>query len=176
MRESSFWSYAIGAATIAAAIGLSQFAFTEKQKDWIRRRDGNRCQAPFPHHCADNGKKPPVHHILPDHFLQHFHTNPDVPENGITVCQNAHDMIHPDVPGTRRAYHQDKDAFKKLRDQRDAKLKQKQPYWRDTWDRAMQVIALRQTQDYETPDNPFPDAHRKPRKQPSSNTHLNPFG
>jgi len=121
----------------------SRIAFSVRQRKWFLKRDKNECQAPFPHVCdCDNPLQ--VHHIKPHGYLKRVApgVSADYPENAITLCRNAHEMIHPDVVWARNGYHVDHDIFAKLRDQRSFLMKNKKIYWVDTWDRQMEVIAL----------------------------------
>jgi len=130
----------------ALALFLSTLAFTQKQRRWILDRDNEQCQAPFRHR---HGGRLEVHHILPQGYSSRMGIEDyDYPENGITLCQVAHDTIHPDVPKARGDYHQDVGSFGKLREQRSEKLDKKQIYWNDDHDRQLQVVAIRRTQGY----------------------------
>ena len=131
----------------ALVVFLSTFAFSERQREWIRRRDKDKCQAPFKH--KHKGRLE-VHHILPQGYAHRMGIeNYDFPENGITICQTAHDIIHPDMTSARAEYNQDVGSFGKLREQRSARLDNREIYWNDEFDRQMQVVTLRTTQEYE---------------------------
>ena len=123
-------------------------SFTIKRKKWILQRDGKKCLATFPHQCKNENLS--VHHILPHAYINKVapKVNADYPENMITLCRTAHEMIHPDVVWARNCYHLDNDIFTKLRTKRNALLDNHQIYWVDTWDRPMTVIALINTRKY----------------------------
>lgn len=139
----------------------TRLSFTLKRKRWILSRDKRKCQATFPHKCD---KKNPlqVHHILPHAYL-HFlapKVCADFPENTITLCRTAHEMIHPDVVWARNAYHLDNHVFAKLKDQRNYLMSLGKIYWVDNWDRPLSVIALKNTRKYES-RHAFPEYKRR---------------
>ncbi len=139
-------------------IRLSPFsAFTQNQRRWIRQRDDEKCQAPF-NHKEDLINPKQVHHIKPQGYLKRVapEVSPDFPENGITLCRNAHEIIHPDVIGARHQYSQDQGSFGKLMEERKDKLDKRKIYWNDEFDRPMKVIALRNTRRFEK-DFKFPE-------------------
>jgi hypothetical protein len=137
---------------------LTGFAFNYAQRKWIREeRDKGKCQAPFPHRCNEKEKQCQVHHILPQGYcLRVDIEDPDFPENAITLCQNAHDKIHPDVPSARHNYSQDKGSFGKLKEDRSKKLDNREVYWNTEHDRQMQVIAIRNTEESKKKNLQFP--------------------
>jgi hypothetical protein len=143
---------------IISTIGLyelSKRAFSDKQRRWIKDRDENKCQAPFNHRCGPK-RILHIHHILPQGYGKEMGIeNCDFPENGITVCRNAHDRVHPDMVESRREYSQNRGSFGDLRKKRNEQLKHREIYWDDTWDRAMQTVAIRRTQKY-VKNKPFP--------------------
>jgi len=132
-------------------------SFTIRRKKWYKKRDGNKCQAPFRHKC-DLEHPLQVHHILPHAYLNTVapDVTADFPENGITLCRCAHEMIHPDTVWARKSFHSDNTVFEKLRAQRTLLMSQRKIYWVDCWDRMMQVIALKNTQKY-LKKHPFPE-------------------
>lgn len=119
--------------------------FSAKQREALKARDGGTCQFPSPHVCTKD-KKLEEHHILPQGYSQVVKIEPDFAENGLTICSNAHDLIHPDRVAVRRNYHQNKRGFEQLRETRHYMLENKTIYWNPEFDRPMQVIALRNTQ------------------------------
>jgi len=133
-----------------------RLSFSIKRKKWCLQRD-KTCQAPFKHEC-DGGLQ--VHHILPHAYLNRVapDISADFPENFITVCQNAHEIIHPDVLWARMNYHKDTNTFQILRSQRNIQMDNHQIYWNDTWDRSMNVMALINTRKFK---NPFPGYKRR---------------
>jgi hypothetical protein len=133
----------IGTETLLA----SSWVFSLKQKDALRERDGNKCQAPFRHNC--NWKKAShAHHLLPQGYCEKFGIDPDFSTNGIYICENAHlAVIHPDAKEAKIAYAQgDKEAFDKMKKVRHDKLEERVPYWNTEQDRALYAIAVRNTQ------------------------------
>lgn len=135
-------------------------AFTKKQREAIRDdRDGGRCHFPAEHRC--NEDKLEVHHLIPQRYSEWIGVDPDFPENGLTVCSNSHDLIHPDRVKARKTYHKSKrkgkDSFKTMGQERDEKLRKREIYWTDTWDRLMVVIALKLTQEAEKRGWEFPE-------------------
>lgn len=134
-----------------SAIGLwaiSLFAFTEKQKKEIRERDGG-CMFPEKHPCNGKQKTLHVHHIIPQRYARAVGIeNPDFEENGISLCEYAHQrLIHPDMAEALQAYRAgDKQAFKKAFEKREEILSERKTYWNTTWDRQLHTIAVRNTQ------------------------------
>lgn len=132
-------------------IGFSSFlvfgmALTAKQRLAIREdRDNDRCHAPFRHYCNGYGKDKAlnVHHITPQRWsrehLGQTEEEFDVPENLITLCTNAHDMIHPDNLELRASY--------RMGDQnpalvhRDELCNDGTPYWYQGFDKEMKEKA-----------------------------------
>lgn len=149
---------------IGGAVALGLGAFNKAQRQWILDRDGNKCKAPFKH-TEDTEHPLEVHHVLPQRYGKVVGLEEetlDVPQNAVTLCRAGHDVIHPDRVSARQTYHQAKqngqDTFKELMSKRGKKLEQKQVYWNTEHDRAMQVVALRQTQKV--------DASTFPKKKP----------
>lgn len=130
-----------------SAVLLSQFAFTKKQREAILERDGNKCQ--FPEKHVHKGELQ-VHHIIPQRYAEEVGIeNPDFAENGISLCEEAHvgpQGVHPDIFQAKKKYKQNPNSYVEIFNQRKEKLKKKQIYWDDTWDRQMHVVAVRNTQ------------------------------
>ena len=141
----------------------SRLSFTLKRKKWFLKRDKNKCQAPFPHICR-TGDPLQIHHIKPHGYINRVapEISADFPENGLVLCRTAHEMIHPDVVWARLNYHRDNNIFSKLRRQRNMLMDNRKIYWVDTWDRLMEIVALRNTRRYEK-KHPFP-VYTKRRK------------
>jgi len=77
-------------------IGLGLFAlsfcsFSKAQADWIKRRDGYQCQCP---ECTGHGGSLQAHHIVPTKLLEYQGIEPNTPMNGVSICQNHHDILH----------------------------------------------------------------------------------
>ena len=137
--------------------GLSQFAFTQSQKDWIRERDNNKCNFPGHHRC--NGRHQlQVHHVMPQRYCSELGIDPDFAENGITICEHSHQtMIHPDMQEAKSKYPENHDSYKEVFSARKEKLQQRQIYWNDKWDRAMQATVYRNQQRFtKSGAKPFP--------------------
>ena len=134
-------------------------SFSLKRKKWCLKRDGNKCQAPFKHIC-DTENSLQVHHILPHAYLNKVapDVSADYPENFITLCRTAHEMIHPDVVWARQNYNRDTKIFAKLRSQRTMLMDNHRIYWIDSWDRQMMVVALINTKKFK---KPFPVYRRR---------------
>ena len=145
---------------LAAPLGLlglaivSLSAYSEKQKDAIKERDGG-CQFPGEHQCSDNLV---IHQIVPPKYAKKFGINPDFAENGLTICDNALKIIWPDaqVPPEKIP------AAMKTR---AIKLNQRLPYWNTVFDRSMGALAVRNTQNAEAKGWEFPV--KKTRKKKS---------
>src|SRR3990167_2442756 len=133
-------------------------AYTPKQRDAIKSRDHYKCQFP-PHlngHKNECSGRLEVHHIKPQRYLKNFGVDPDFENNGLTVCANAHTgidpktpperVIHPDMREAHIIYKEDKESYKKVFKKRDEALQSGVIYWNDTYDRPMEVIAIRNTQ------------------------------
>jgi len=135
----------INAATYLALFSLAM-AFTKQQVVAIRERDHNTCQAPWPHDC--NGDQHlEVHHIMPQGYCKQMGINPDYAENGLTLCEEAHQgYIHPDSHTAKTIYRSDKRAFSRVMSHRKDMLRNRQPYWNERYDRQMSVVAVRNTQ------------------------------
>lgn len=145
-------------------------SFTLKRKKWYKKRDHNRCQFPFPHKC-DTEHPLQVHHILPHAYLNHVaeELSADYPENGITLCRTAHELIHPDVVWARNGYHRNNMTFSTLRRQRVQLMEDRRIYWNDTWDRVLTVIALKNTRKYQV-KHPFPEYHKRKKYETVEDT------
>lgn len=134
---------------------LAFLAFTTRQKQWIRERDNNRCQAFWKHKCGGGLQ---VHHIIPQRYAKRMGIeDPDYAENGITLCANAHcgnpndsnDCIHPDMVQAKRDYRKgNKQSYDQTFNGREHYLDNRQPYWNTKFDRKLHVIAVRNTQKF----------------------------
>lgn len=133
--------------------------FSKRQKKWFMKRDKKKCQAPFKHKC-DEEHPLQLHHILPHSYLNRVAdgVSANYPENGIVLCRNAHEMIHPDVVWARNGYSCDNNIFHKLREKRNNLMDNHKIYWNDKWDRIMLVVALINTRKYK---KPFPEYKRR---------------
>lgn len=80
--------------TVGIGVGLlalSLCAFSREQRDWIKQRDGYRCQCP---ECTGHKGYLNVHHIVPKSLCEAQGIEPDTPMNGITICEGHHGTIH----------------------------------------------------------------------------------
>lgn len=168
-----------GIGGLVATSLLANAALTQSQKEWVRRRDGDKCRVPVRHNCGGTppDQHQPIHHDLPQGYCKKVGIDPDFAENLTTTCQNFHDILHPDVPETRKKYREDHNAFDKLQQERRRKLDSRQPYWNTEYDRILQVNAVKRTQEYlrEHPEDKFPDKPT-PRKTTLRNKLLNVLG
>ena len=142
---------------------------TEKQRQAIYERDNHECQFPAcPLRANGNSakvactpKKLNAHHVLPQRYSELFGINPDFAENAITVCEGVHirsdEGIHPDMAKALREYRTNPDAVKKVFEQREHILEERQPYWNTDWDRPMSAIAIKRTQDAKKEGWEFPE-------------------
>ena len=139
-------------ATLLGFYAISFLSFTKLQRQAILDRDGHKCQAKgiVPHQCSEADTAAlQVHHLKPQLYLKKFGVDPDFAENGLTMCAEVHqNKIHPDMKNARRGYHKgDRQAFEHLQGKRQGKLDGHEIYWDDTWDRPLEVRALKNTQD-----------------------------
>ncbi len=142
---------------------LTSFSFLNRQRKAIVERDrtvgikieGNKngCQFPYKHKCSG---KIHVHHWLPEEFQKAMGIpDPDQPYLAISLCDAIHigkegqqkGGPHPDQPGYLDEYRKgNKDAFKKMQNDRRDKITEKVPYWNPDHDREYAVLAIRNTQ------------------------------
>ena len=140
--------------------------FTEKQRNWFKKRDGNQCMF----HYFENGKwkrccvtaKLQVHHILPRgwcrlHMPHSFQVNGSM--NGICICKYHHvgkGSVHPDTYEALIAYQQgNKQSFKEMVDKRKELNEQGIPYWNTSFDWQFMRLVKRHTARY-TKIEPYP--------------------
>lgn len=136
-------------------------AFSHLQREAILQRDGLECQAPFEHDC---GGELQVHHILPQRYLEKLKVpEADFATNGITLCEHAHQVIHPDMEEARNKYRQgDHNSYYEMGEERNSQVEQRKIYWNPQYDRQMTVVALRNTQQAEKGGWKWPDnGHKK---------------
>lgn len=150
-------------ATVGLFVIASLGAFTRKQRDAIVERDDGKCQMPKKHRHKGGLQ---VHHIIPQRYAKEVGIeDPDYPENGLTVCEEAHvgpNGIHPDIFRAKKNYGKDKQSFSKVFKERGEKLKKKEIYWDDSHDRQMSVVAVRNTQKKKKLGWLFPEKKQKP--------------
>lgn len=124
---------------------------TERQRDWLLKRDGNSCQ--FLHFrggktvkCFEKGKLH-VHHILSQRFIAKWfpEMDPDSPYNMICICEGHHNFIHPDVTKATISNLRDQ-AFDKMFEKRDEIVSRGLTYWTTSLDAVLSTIARLNTQ------------------------------
>ncbi len=159
----------------------SVVGFTQNQRAWILRRDGNRCQ--FHRNVCGvwvrcrNTQNLQVHHIVPRgwaarHFPHKFPINGSL--NGVTLCDQHHVgdvdyedetyVIHPDTAEAKRGYRNgNKNAYNDMMDNRRTLNEKGIPYWNTTWDWMLARIAKKQTARYtrKNPDDKYPTNGRR---------------
>lgn len=107
-------------------------------------RDEDRCH--FPHYLdprIDCTGRLEVHHALPKRFatVALGIENPHIPEVLITICNNSHEHIHPDMRLAKRAYHMDQNSYKNMCMFRDEDLRRGKAYWITKYDNELLDIA-----------------------------------
>ena len=146
------------------ALEASRWAFTRKQREFIRQRDGQKCN--FPEHLNGHkhecGGRLEVHHLLPQGYCQKLHIDPDFVTNGITICRNAHHTVHPDMKIADAELAQgDQDAYQKAHQKHNELMAHGEIYWDPSWDRSMLATAVRNTQKVEAKGLIFPNKYKK---------------
>lgn len=136
-----------------ALLTFGILSFSMAQKKYIRERDHNECQFCAPHPCNGSHDMPEedrrlqVHHVIPQRYAHEFGIDPDFVENGITLCEQSHqELVHPDMKEAKKTYFKDKSSYKRVFDARKDKLKHRQIYWNDQWDRQFHTIIVRNEQ------------------------------
>ena len=105
--------------------------FSIKQRQAIRRRDGQECQMDCEKARFCNPQAPlEVHHIQPQAYARRFGVDPDFSENGISLCRDFHqkEIHNMKVPEAQKA------------------LRERRVYWNPEHDRMFHAIAVRNTQ------------------------------
>jgi hypothetical protein len=151
---------------ISGILGLLTIAmaFTQRQREAIKERDGWTCQATAKHKCnAQYGLE--VDHIIPQRYAHEMGIDPDFPENALSKCKNAHNIKHPDRVSALQHYRDDKaqgiNTFAELGKQRAELLSQRQIYWNPANDRTDTVRALQLTQKAKSKGWIFPPHNRR---------------
>lgn len=144
-----------------------EFRFTHAQRDAIKERDGNKCQAPVPHHCGGNLN---VHHIFGQRYCYELKINPDFPENGITLCENFHQkVIHPDSSIAMKCLDE-QTAMRVVEERRIELMADRIIYWNDEFDRVLMMTAVKNTQRATAKGWHFPSKSEAPDEKPR--THI----
>jgi hypothetical protein len=144
----------LGLLAISAIVSLG--AYSEKQKAFIKERDGDSCQFPGEHDC---GGKLIIHQIKPPAYSKEEGLDPDYAENGLTICSNAQKLIYSDLQQIPR------DGVGKVMKQRGIKLKQGRPYWNAFFDRPMSTRATINTQRAKADGQEFPTVKRRKKSE-----------
>lgn len=132
------------ASILFPAIGM---AFSQRQRQNIIERDGNKCQFPERHRCNGN-QQLQVHHVIPQRYAKDvLHIDPDYEDNGITLCEYSHqNLVHPDMSKARKEYGKNKNSYKDTFEARQEQLRNRQIYWNDKWDRLFNSIVQKNKQ------------------------------
>lgn len=141
-----------------------EFALNTKQREWVKKRDGQRCQATVKHKCnQEDGIE--VDHIMPQRYAYNLGIDPDFPENCLSKCKNAHNIKHPDRIAALQTYHQAKsigiNTFEELSQARNSLLENRQIYWNDANDRTDAVRAIQLTQRFKAKGEVWPQSKNK---------------
>jgi len=166
--------------TLGVSIALGVLGiFSQKQKEWLRRRDTNghgvpECQFPDCGRDLNHVKKGGLHahHITPaGWFKKHLlglsdfedEQTENFPENGIILCADKHHNgpqgVHPDYAKALTDYRKgDKLAFKKVAIKHGQMEEQGEVYWNTENDQLLYEVAKDRTQEYlaSHPEDPFP--------------------
>lgn len=147
--------------------------FTQKQKEWIKKRDNYECQFVNldenpPKICGSNDYLE-VHHIIPVAYANLFYNMPEeeinIPENGILLCKKDHlEKIHPDFGVVaKRQYKFTDESYDRVFNQHLALAKEGVPYWQTDWDSMLSMIARTKTYTYlkDNPKDPFPTKKKR---------------
>lgn len=134
--------------------------FTQKQKDWIKKRDSHRCL--FRQkidggwvQCSES-EDLHIHHIIPKTWALHnipYGFKVNGPLNAVTLCSFHHVgynapidqlpyIVHPDVEKVRLAYtNGDAEAYNRMRDIRRELIDAGVPYWNPEYDWYFSLVA-----------------------------------
>lgn len=156
--------------------GVKYVGYTQKQKEWIKKRDNYECQFVNlddepPKICGSNDYLE-VHHILPVAYATLFYNMPpeeiNVAENAILLCKECHlKKIHPDFGIlARRHYKFSDESYDRVLTQHTALAKEGVPYWQTDWDSMLSMIARLRTYEYlsNNPNDPFPSKRKIKKK------------
>ena len=124
--------------------------FTDKQREWIRGRDGNKCV------ICESDDHMEVHHLTPFRYamnvLHWTFERTNLPTNGITLCRHCHrgdeNSVHPDTARASRMYHSNKNSYSDMFSLRDELCRKKVEYWNSSRDNEFAVIAATNTISY----------------------------
>jgi len=181
----AWWNYYEIPNWAIALIIVSVVGFTQNQRAWFLRRDGNRCQFHFRVagvwvRCK-NTDHLQIHHIVPrgwaaKHFPHKFPING--PMNGIALCKMHHVgygvdpedkyetqfVVHPDIEVARRRYvkGQDPNSYEEMQDVRRELNEGGLPYWNTMWDWMFNRIANLQTLRFARKEE-YPENRRRGR-------------
>lgn len=163
----------VGAITVLGILGV--VGFTQKQREWIKERDGNTCQ--LCGHAIHKGIACDPTHLEVDHVIPKRFASDELgmdeeeinsPLNALTICRNIHrghpKSKHPDAHKAWWDYSQgDKDAFAKVFAKRDEQVEENEGYHNEEFDAPESEIALHNTVVYQAkhPDRKFPQPRKK---------------
>jgi len=136
---------------------------TEKQRRWVIRRDGGRCQfIDYVSGSCTYRKDLHIHFIVPPRWAKYHPSEKQIisPLNLIVLCRYHHlKCLHPDVGRTAQGmYHYTPDSYKIEEQKREALAKAGTIYWYAHWDDTLRKITEARTRHYlwQHPDDPFP--------------------
>lgn len=144
--------------------------FTHRQKEWILKVWGNRCQGAnigMKHQCRDDLQ---IHHVIPQLWgyekLGMNEEEVDSPYNAIPLCSDAHlgtrgtkDCIHTDQQDAVTSYRieHNQHAFGQLQDRRKMMMNSGLKYWSDKWDTNMtNLVMAKINKHFKEKKEPFP--------------------
>jgi len=158
----------------ALGIGI----ITHRQREWLRNVWNNKCQGKnigMKHKCGNDIQ---FHHITPQgwsyEFLGATEEEVDNPYNLIPLCSDAHvgtrgtrDCIHPDQIEALKNYRDgDKEAFRKLQENRISMAREGNIYWNTKWDYNMiRLVRLKIDEYFRNGGEPYPEHIRKNGKR-----------
>lgn len=140
----------------------AEFILTQKQREAILERDGQRCQATVRH---QHSRALEVDHIIPQRYGQTIGLDEetlDQPENLLTKCTNAHDLKHRDRIVAKEKYRGgNKSSYGEMFIERNERLQHGEIYWNADNDRTDMVQALKKTQQAKKRGWVYPQKNRR---------------
>lgn len=142
-------------------------AFTFKQREWFKRRDTECLLKGKDGIICSNPQYDEIDHLTPQGISKEriglTEEQTDTPLNGGRLCQNHHrghpNSKHPDAHVALYDYREgDKESFRKLRPQRNAKIQSGEEYWNDNEGDYLAGKIRKKTIRYvlDHPNDPFP--------------------
>jgi hypothetical protein len=147
-------------------LAISLAAFSQKQKEWFRKRDANKngvAECKYPVLWNDNTYTPcgrtdrlEVHHVTPQRWsktvLKQTDDQIDTKDNGIDLCYQHHQtIVHPDMNKARADNNADKQSFYKVFNERQKKAEKQIAYWDTSHDSLFKRIVRALNKNYEEP-------------------------